>query len=210
MRDELFPFARSRLPGVVAQGRSDPAVGTLLAQIRAEYPDRAELDVLRRWMDADAKATPLKTLQGLIWAEGYASGAIRGRLYDDVAPALRRWHTAGWRLYVYSSGSVASQRLLFGHSEAGDLVPLFSGFFDTAIGQKRDCESYARIAARCALPPQAMLFLSDVEAELDAAAQAGMRVCQLVRPQDATIRSGRHPWAAEFDAVEQLFVSSAR
>ncbi len=210
MRDELFPFARSRLTAVVARGQSDPEIGTLLAQIRADNPDRAVLDVLLAWMDADAKATPLKALQGLIWAEGYASGAIRGRLYGDVAPALRRWHVAGRQLYVYSSGSVAAQRLLFSHSEAGDLVPLFSGFFDTAIGQKRDRESYARIAACCALPPEAMLFLSDVEAELDAAAQAGMRVCQLVRPQDATVRSGRHPWAAEFDAVERLFVSSAR
>ncbi len=210
MRDVLFPYARARLPAVVARGMDDTEIGPLLAQVRQAEPGRPVLDVLLAWMDADAKTTPLKALQGLIWAEGYVSGAVRGRLYGDVAPALRRWHTAGVRLGVYSSGSVAAQRLLFGHSEAGDLVPLFEDFFDTGIGHKRETGSYIRIAEASGVNPGEILFLSDVPAELDAATEAGLRVCQLVRPEDGTVPSGRHPCAADFTTVDQLFFSSAR
>ena len=208
VRDVLFPYARARLPDVVARGADDAVVGPLLDEVRAAVPNRPVLDTLLAWMDADAKATPLKTLQGLIWAEGYRSGAICGRLYDDVAQTLRSWHAAGRRLYVYSSGSVAAQRLLFGHSDAGDLVPLFDAFFDTAIGQKRETGSYARISAACGIPPGRMLFLSDVEAELDAATEAGLRVCQLVRPEDGTVASARHEWASDFGSIVDCEVGS--
>jgi enolase-phosphatase E1 len=155
-------------------------------------------------MDQDAKITPLKSLQGLIWGEGYASGALRSELYPDVPPALRCWHQSGTKLFVYSSGSVQAQKLLFAHSPAGDLTPLFDGFFDTRIGAKRAAASYQAIAAAIAIPTPSILFLSDVAAELDAAAQAGMLVCQLLRPQDGT-QPSTHPAAADFDAVGALF-----
>jgi enolase-phosphatase E1 len=156
-------------------------------------------------MDADAKVTPLKTIQGLIWAEGYATGELIGDLYADVPPALRRWSKAGLRLYVYSSGSEASQKLIFGHTTEGDLTPLFQGFFDTRVGPKRESASYQAICRGAHVAAAEFLFLSDIEAELDAAAAAGLRTCQLVRPQDATPASARHPNAGDFDAVAQKF-----
>ncbi len=182
----LFPHARRRLPGFVREHRNDPAVRDALADVRrlADAPNLDEAGVIATllgWIDEDRKATPLKDLQGLIWQEGYAAGDFRGELYADVGPALRRWHGAGQQLYVYSSGSVAAQRLLFGHSDQGDLTPVFSGYFDTRIGSKVEAPSYARIAAEIAAPPGSILFLSDSERELDAAIAAGFKVIRLAR-----------------------------
>ena len=140
----------------------------------------------------------------MVWAEGYADGSLKGALYADVAPVLRRWHSAGVRLFVYSSGSVAAQKLLFRHSVAGDLEGLFSGFFDTGVGPKREIASYAAIARALGLPAGEILFLSDVTQELDAAASAGIRTCQLVRPQDGTMPGTAHARAADFEAAAAL------
>jgi enolase-phosphatase E1 len=157
-------------------------------------------------MAADAKVTPLKALQGLIWHQGYADGRLKGHLWPDVAACLHAWAGAGIRLAIYSSGSVAAQRDLFGHSEAGDLTPLLAGgFYDTRIGAKREPASYGAIARALGLAPEGILFLSDVAEELDAARLAGMPTCQLVRPADGTLAAGRHAEAADFPAVARLF-----
>lgn len=201
----LFPYAAARLDPFLDARADDVEVGGLLDAVRAAAPGADPRATLRAWMAADAKATPLKALQGLIWREGYAAGALRGHLWPDVAPALRLWARTGLRLAVYSSGSVEAQRLLFGHSEAGDLTPLFAGFFDTRVGAKREAASYATIAAGLHLPPAEILFLSDVAAELDAAAAAGLRTCQLVRPADGTVADPGHARAADFAAVAAAF-----
>ena len=204
VHDVLFPYARTRLPAFLQTHAANPEVAACLAEIARLAPATPPVRALLEWMDRDAKITPLKTLQGLIWAEGYANGTLQSDLYPDVAPALRRWHAVGTRLFVYSSGSVPAQKLLFAHSPAGDLTPLFDGFFDTRIGAKREAPSYTAIATATAMPPSAILFLSDVPAELDAAAAAGMLVCQLVRPQDGTLGAA-HPTAQDFDGVARLF-----
>ena len=201
VHDVLFPFARATMADFVAAHGHEPAVAAELAAVRAAAPGQDPLAVLLGWMDQDAKATPLKTLQGMIWQQGYQDGRLEGVLYPDVAPALRAWQAAGLALYVYSSGSIAAQRLIFGHSNAGDLSGLFAGNFDTHTGGKREAASYRDIAAQIGLPPGAILFLSDVEAELDAADAAGLRVIQLVRAEDGTVASSRYPVASSFTAI---------
>jgi enolase-phosphatase E1 len=126
-------------------------------------------------MDEDRKITPLKALQGLVWQQGFDSGALRAPVYEDAVRALRRWREQGLKLYVYSSGSVAAQRLLFSHTERGDLTPLFSGYFDTTTGSKLEAESYRTIARSIDLPAETTLFLSDHPGEIEAARDAGMR-----------------------------------
>lgn len=205
VKDTLFPFAEAALDGFLDAHAADPEVAAILADIPGDDP-RA---TLRGWMAADAKATPLKALQGLIWRAGFEDGRLRGHLWPDVAPCLRAWHAAGLLLAVYSSGSATAQRLLFGHSVAGDLTPLFSFFFDTTMGAKRESAAYARIATALATPPSAILFLSDVAEELDAARAAGLATCQLVRPADGTRPAGRHPEAPDFPAVARLFQLSS-
>lgn len=193
----LFPYAAAALDGFLAAHAEAPEVAALLAEV----PGADKAATLRDWMARDVKATPLKALQGLIWREGYASGALRGHLWPDVAPALRAWHASGLRLAVYSSGSEEAQRLLFRHAEAGNLEGLFDGFHDTRVGAKREAASYAAIARSWGAEPAGILFLSDVAEELDAARDAGLATCQLVRTADGTQPSFRHPEAADFSAI---------
>ena len=205
VHDVLFPYARARLAQLVRARADEPEVAPALAEVGRLAPGADPVEALLGWMDADAKVTPLKTLQGILWRDGYEAGELRGEVYPDVPPCLRRWAAAGVRLFVYSSGSQEAQRLIFGHSSAGDLAALFGGFFDTRVGPKREPESYRTVARAVVLPPGEVLFLSDVETELDAAAAAGLRVCQLVRAEDGTVASERHPTAAGFEEVSARF-----
>jgi enolase-phosphatase E1 len=185
VKDELFPYARQKLAEFVRANRANPEVAAVLeetAQLAGETLDEdAAIARLIRWIDEDRKFTPLKLLQGLIWEAGYRAGALRGHIYADAVRKLRDWRAAGIRLYIYSSGSVQAQKLLFGHTAHGDLTPLLSGYFDTRSGVKQEADSYQRIAGEIGLPPQRILFLSDSVAELDAARSAGFHICWLVR-----------------------------
>jgi len=188
VRDVLFPYARDALPDFVREHGHDPRVRHWLDVVAVENgglcQDAMIAETLQGWIDQDRKHTALKALQGLIWEAGYREGDFTAPLYPDVAPALRAWHAAGHGLAVYSSGSVPAQKLLFSHTDAGDLVPLFRDFFDTEIGHKRDADSYRLIADRLDRSPGDILFLSDVVAELDAAREAGMRTVLLDRIED--------------------------
>jgi enolase-phosphatase E1 len=201
IRDVLFPFARERLPAFLQAHADDPAVAGQLAEVRRLVPGRPELQTLLHWLERDAQVAPLKALQDMVWREGYGEGGLIGAVYPDVPPVLRRWSASGLRLYCFSHGSTEAQRLIFGHSSAGDLSGLFSGFFDTRVGSKREPESFSRLAIGMGLPPAEILYVSDIEVELDAAATAGMRTCQMLRPGNATPVSEQHPNAADFAAL---------
>ncbi len=185
----LFPYARAHMRAFLREHAGDDRVQHLLADVEREAHETLSLDqaadVLEQWMVEDRKLTPLKALQGMVWKQGYEAGELKGHVYADTAPALRDWHGSGKRIYVYSSGSVEAQQLIFGHSNAGDLTPLFSGYFDTRIGAKREAQAYVRILEALALPANEVLFLSDIGAELDAAHEAGMQTCQLLRDDKA-------------------------
>lgn len=172
--DVLFPYARARLPGFVEAHRDD------LIELLEAVPGEPVATLLA-WDAQDAKATPLKTIQGMIWAHGYADGSLVGHVYPDAAAALVRWHAAGLVLGVFSSGSIAAQKLIFGHSDHGDLSGLFTHHFDTTSGPKREAASYRSIAEAMALAPADILFLSDTPAEVAAARAAGMQALRVDR-----------------------------
>ncbi len=203
VKETLFPYARARIGDFVRQHAADPEVAAQVADAKGD--DDLDLEGviarLERWIDEDSKATPLKTLQGLLWRAGYEQGAYLGHVYDDAVAGLRRWHAAGHRLYVYSSGSVAAQKLIFGRSVAGDLTSLFSGYFDTMVGGKKEAASYRSIVGEIGVRPEEILFLSDVVAELDAAREAGLRTIRLVRPEDGTVPGSDHLEVSSFDEV---------
>jgi enolase-phosphatase E1 len=207
VRDVLFPYSDARLDAYVAAHRTEPVIEHVLreAAVEAGEPQAREarvLSILHRWIAEDRKATPLKTLQGLIWNEGYARGELQGHVYPDVPAVLQAWKSAGIELYVYSSGSIVAQKVLFAHTFAGDLTPLFDGHFDTTTGAKRDAASYAEIAADTGFHPDEMLFLSDVEEELDAARAAGMLTARLMRPDDTPAGAvSAHPAYVDFAAL---------
>lgn len=201
----LFPYAAKALPEFVRSSHGHPEIAALLDEVRAEAKEfdasiERLIEILLCWIDEDRKATSLKTLQGHIWRHGYESGDFTGHIYDDAADRLRRWSKMDIELYVYSSGSVVAQKLLFGHSDAGDLRPLFKGYFDTRIGHKKDVQSYENIIVAIRIPADEVLFLSDVAEELDAAAAAGMLTTQLVRLDKVIV--GQHPVATNFNEVK--------
>jgi enolase-phosphatase E1 len=184
VKDVLFPYARSRLRPFVLAHQTQPEVARQLEAVRAETGIAdidGQIEQLERWSDADRKITPLKALQGLVWAGGYASGELVAHLYDDAIAALQRWAAAGIPVYVYSSGSIAAQKLYFAHTSAGDLTPGLAGYFDTTTGPKQEAASYRRIGAAIGRRAGDLLFLSDVASELEAAAAAGFQAVQVRR-----------------------------
>lgn len=204
----LFPYAAQALPAYLRQYGDRPEVAAELATVRQllGQPDATLEGVTQQlldWIAADQKITPLKTLQGLIWQQGFVDHVYTAHLYADAYSGLKAWHDQGLNLYVYSSGSIFAQKLFFGHSDYGDLTPWFSGFFDTTTGPKRDPASYHAIAQTIGLPAARILFLSDVPEELDAAQSVGMQTTWLVRPDDrpsteAERAASVHPWVTSF------------
>ena len=204
VHDVLFPYARERMAAFVRAHAEQPQVAAELDAVRREAGAALDLDgviqQLIAWIDADRKSTPLKALQGMIWEAGFRNRDFTGHVYADAVRHLKDWHARGITLYVFSSGSVQAQRLLFGHSDAGDLTPLFSGFYDTRIGAKREAAAYSAIAADIGRAPADILFLSDIEGELDAARSAGMQTLWLVRDAEPD-PAAAHRQVKDFDAI---------
>jgi enolase-phosphatase E1 len=187
--DILFPYFRSHMDewktvdsDQMNQVLEQTRVLVLEEQSINLTSNEALFDQLRQWSIEDRKVTPLKTFQGMVWAQGFKSGAIKGHMYPDVKPALERWTAMGMKLAIFSSGSIAAQKQLFGFSTEGDLTPYFSAYFDTTTGMKRDEQTYQLIVKQLDAPANSVLFLSDIHQELEAAKEAGMRTLQLVRP----------------------------
>jgi enolase-phosphatase E1 len=216
--DVLFPYARRELAAFLQAHWDEPEVARARDRIARDAgaasfaawcggaATPAALERLcaevNRLMDADVKATGLKDLQGLIWREGYRAGVLRSHVYPDVPPALKAWSAASRDLRIFSSGSVAAQRLFFAHTEAGDLSGYFCGHYDTTHGPKRAPASYAAIAAHMGRVPGQVLFLSDVTAELNAARQAGLATCLVERPGNAPSPPGHgHPVVRSFAQI---------
>ena len=204
VRDVLFPYSRQRMASFLHDHREDHVVRQwaaacqdAIAQERGAPPSYEDLaGLLNHWIEEDRKHPGLKALQGMIWEEGYRTGAFAPDLYDDVAPALHRWRRNGLQLVLYSSGSEQAQRLLIEHTTDGNLTELFSNFFDTRSGAKTEAASYRHIVDRMALRSEDILFLSDTEQELDAAAAAGLQTTHIVRP--GTRPGTRHPICSTF------------
>ncbi|SIT05460.1 acireductone synthase [Neptunomonas antarctica] len=210
VHDVLFPYARQQLPCFVQQHWHEPAIRDVMALAKEELgmADADQPTLIKaflNWIDQDKKVTALKTLQGLIWVEGYKNADFSGHLYKDAYDYLKKWHAEGIELNVFSSGSVKAQQLLFGHSDFGDLTPLFTHYFDTTTGHKREQTAYQAIAKVMQQSPEHILFLSDIEEELDAAKSAGMQTCLLVRDRmpDGSNHSSNHssPHSSQHEVV---------
>ncbi|MDF7651192.1 acireductone synthase [Pantoea sp. Acro-805] len=201
----LFPYARQHLAAFVRENQAEEPVIAALNAVREESaaPEATLEEVIATligYIDEDRKSPGLKALQGMIWRAGYVEGQFTGHLYPDVLPAFERWQQQGTALYVYSSGSVAAQKLLFGYSDEGDLTSLFSGYFDTGVGAKREVQSYRNIAEQIGLAPSSLLFLSDIHQELDAAAEAGWHTLQLIRGE--ADNASRHHQVNDFSQIK--------
>ena len=215
----LFPFASAHVESYLSRHSAEPEIKRRMSELRAEQSADAAKDpqigvwmrgtaeeeivtaavYVRHLIAQDRKVTPLKTLQGMIWEEGFQSGELKGHVYEDVPGAFARWREEGKRIAIFSSGSVQAQRLLFGHSEAGDLTKYIEAYFDTTTGPKREAASYEKIAKSLGVATGSVFFVSDVAAELDAAQDAGMRTALMVRPGASRSNDVRHACIETFD-----------
>jgi enolase-phosphatase E1 len=229
----LFPYAQSQLPLYLAQHRTDPALISLAADLLRSWREETDPEASQllkeavetstwtgdesgldpettlpylQWLNRqDRKLTAWKDLQGQIWEEGYRSGDLKACLFPDVGPTLKQWHSQGMVLSVYSSGSVAAQKLLYGHTQDGDLRPLFSHWYDTRIGAKQESESYRKILKALQSDGEDVLFLSDTVAELEAASFAGIRCLYSDRPGNLPQDPGRFRCVRNFSDIECTF-----
>jgi enolase-phosphatase E1 len=213
VKEVLFPYARRELPNYVREHAHDPKVRHWLDLVQLElgneiFSDEHLIETLLNWIDSDRKHTALKALQGMIWVTGYRDGDYAAHIYHDASKMLKQWHQEGHNIYVYSSGSIAAQKLFFKYSAAGDLSDLFSGHFDTEVGGKRDSDSYRSIAKSIEAEPSNIIFLSDIVEELDAAREAGMQTVLLDRIEDYPSpriedeQSHQHDRVTRFDEIQ--------
>lgn len=205
--DTLFPYFKQHIVAFLKSAGSLPEVAAQLQAVQQtilEEGGQSSLsDQLIAWTTADRKHPALKMLQGILWRNAYKNGELKGHIYPDVLTALEYWKMEGIQLGVYSSGSVEAQHLLFGYSDFGDLTPFFSNYFDTSVGNKRSVDAYRVIVKMVQIPADEILFLSDVEAELDAAVAAGLQTVQIVRP--GATASEKHDTAADFSQINLTF-----
>jgi len=221
VHEVLFSYARSHLRNFLTEHFGSAELLADLKQLREEHvvdvkqnlqppalvrvdgPRDAEIDSMVEYVswliDHDRKSTGLKSLQGKIWKQGYTDGTLKAELFAEVATALERWRRAGLKISIFSSGSSLAQRLLFAHTEAGDLTGFIDNYFDTTVGSKTDVASYRQIASALRLPAQNVLFISDVVPELDAASAAGMQTLLCVRPGNH-----RQPFAERYQKIRNF------
>lgn len=211
--DVMFPYVREHLRNFLEANWDSESVAEVrpLLTVDAkscglnvdavETLDQAEQTVLAL-MDGDHKTTGLKSLQGLIWKDGFHTGTLVAHVYPDVVPALQQWKQTGCDIRIYSSGSIQAQKLFFGHTAEGNLLGYFTDHYDTTTGPKKDATSYKTIAEDFGLPPEKILFVSDVTAELDAAAQSGFKGCLSIRPGNPTQENAdQFPNIQSFDEI---------
>lgn len=213
VHDVLFSYARENAKDFLTKNFDTDEVRADVELLRNEHASgdpaladdsrTAEIETLStyiEWLIArDRKSTGLKSLQGKIWKQGYEDGSLKSQVFADVAPALERWHASGLSISIFSSGSILAQKLLFAHTEAGDLTRFIHSYFDTNIGKKGEPDSYRRIAASLGLQPNDVVFISDVTAELDAAHQAGMQTLLSLRPGNPPQDSSTHEVIQTFE-----------
>ena len=207
----LFPFASRRMESFLRENAHDPEIQSLIQDLRGQQAidERKGLEphgwlddseearlcssvAYAQWLiERDSKCTPLKSLQGKIWQQGFTSGELRGEVFPDVPFAFTRWRQQGKIVATYSSGSVLAQQLLFRTTTSGDLTPFISAFFDTRVGAKTEKESYKKIAASLSTLPQQVLFISDAAGEIEAAQSAGMQALLCERDPGTASSSGK-------------------
>ncbi len=186
VHDVLFPYAYNKMGDFLSQHWPDIPVQNAVQSVATlenltDYTPSQITSILQDWIRCDRKLTPLKDLQGIIWEMGYKNGDFCSHVYEDAYEKLTFWHSQNIPIYIYSSGSIHAQKLFFRHTNYGDLLYLFSGFFDTNIGNKKETQSYVNISQSINYSPEEIIFLSDVEAEVNSANHVGFKTVLVLR-----------------------------
>ena len=192
----LFPYSREHMEAFLSENQQTPSIKIIIDSIKKEFlEDTSSLEevlgLIKNWIDTDQKIPQLKQLQGILWEEGYKKNIYQGHIYADVVPCIENWRKQGMKIFIYSSGSVKAQKLLFQHTTEGDITDLFDGYYDTGVGHKKEVQSYKNIIEDIDIPGSEVIFLSDIEDELNAAEQAGLNTYHVNR--DGLYSDSKHP-----------------
>nr|BAE40540.1 unnamed protein product [Mus musculus] len=199
VKDVLFPYIKENVKEYLQ---------THWEEEECQQMIQAVVDNVYWQMSHDRKTTALKQLQGHMWKAAFTAGRMKAEFFADVVPAVRRWREAGMKVYIYSSGSVEAQKLLFGHSTEGDILELIDGHFDTKIGHKVDSESYRKIADSIGCSTNNILFLTDVTVEASAAEEADVHVAVVVRPGNAGLTDDEKTYYNLITSFSELYLPS--
>ena len=185
VKEVMFPYSKKKLEEFLKNNFEKPEIKEIISEIEKIVGKKLSLDevieILKKWIDEDKKITPLKEIEGYIWEEGFKTGELKAPLFEDAYNKLKEWKDKGYKIYIYSSGSVKAQKLFFSHSIYGNILNLFNGHFDTKIGNKKEKNSYLRIAQEIGAKPEDIIFLSDSLEEIKAAKEAGLQVIKVSR-----------------------------
>lgn len=204
---ELFPYFIENVDLLRTTLSTHPRIDAILDSVKTTVLEEENIflerefciDKLVYWCQTDRKHPALKEAQGLVWQLAYEKGEVKGHFYADVLPALEAWKAKGLNIGIYSSGSVGAQKLIVTYSVFGNISNYFSNYFDTAVGHKREVNSYKNIQAALGIPANEILFLSDITEELNAAQTAGMQTIQLVR--GAAVENSTHKQVKSFSDI---------
>lgn len=223
--DVLFPYASQQLEPYIEQHHKDADIKEILqsaikehnqddnwlkggsARGRLNDPNNDRQSIghyLKHLISIDKKSTALKDLQGRIWNNGYACGDIVSTLFPEVAICLNEWRSMNLTLAVYSSGSIEAQQLLYKYTPSGDLRPLFSHWFDTHTGPKKEAMSYSTICKQMQVQPSEVLFISDSTVECDAAQRAGVETMFSLREGNPDTNPRGHRQITNLNEVSNI------
>ncbi len=188
VKEVMFPYSKNKLETFLKENKDKEEIKKIIEEIKKiegrDLTLEEIIETLKRWIDEDKKITPLKDLQGYIWKEGFEKGELKAPIYDDAIEKIKEWKNKGYKIYIYSSGSVQAQKLFFSNTNYGNILNMFNGHFDTKIGNKKDKSSYIKIAKEIGVKPEEIIFLSDDEKEIESSIKAGMRGIKVSREGD--------------------------
>jgi enolase-phosphatase E1 len=188
VKEVMFPYSKNKLEKFLKENKDKEEIKKIIEEVEKIEGKKLTLseviEILKRWIDEDKKITPLKDLQGYIWKEGFEKGELKAPIYEDAIKKIKEWKNKGYKIYIYSSGSVQAQKLFFSHTNYGNILNMFDGHFDTKIGNKKDKNSYLKIAKEIGVEPKEIIFLSDDEKEIESSIEAGLKGIKVSRKGD--------------------------
>jgi enolase-phosphatase E1 len=210
VKEVLFPYSKKHLLHFLDTHKENAEVKASIAEASVtlfnETGETSSFELVKatllQWIDDDRKHPALKHIQGLIWEDGYRNKDFFGHVFSDIPIVFKAWSQGAKQISIYSSGSIQAQKLLFSHTQFGDLTTYLTDYFDTHIGPKKEPESYKKIINKLGVEAEEILFLSDSFDELIAAKAQNISVIELVREE--RIPSGVFKFAKDFYEVQNL------
>jgi enolase-phosphatase E1 len=190
--EQHFVFENEESPVISAE---DPA------ESDDKTVKRTTVEFINWLIDKKKDTTESLKLQKLVWLEGYHKRELRTPVFEDVLPALKNFRDKGFKIAIFSGVDSSLCHQLFENTTEGDLSSYFGKFFDTTTGNKKDPESYRRIANELSVKESDILYITDYGQEAKIAHTTGVQCLLIIRPKNRRIREF---YLITFSAIHSL------